>query len=628
MDFREKPLSDHSVAPYNFVRLPKVAITAYENLEELPKHNEMNDELLNGNIEFEIVAKTPIIVAKNSENENKTFFKNVNGENTIPGNTIRGLVRTNAAILSRSNISEDIEDSRFFFRSFGKDVTQQEYRKRLDIGMIKENGASYSIAKNVNAGFIYLRGKDDYVIVPAKKIQGEGYFRISEQFLRNIAGNIDGINYMYTKEISNLITNREKFKKDNREKSFFLKRIINRSYKPYYKKISFDLKDKRTIGRIGEVGVFRNNGYIISSSYIQGKLGHYVIAEGDFNSSDIIELNGEKLKHIQFYNDDYIRTKKNDDFFKLPTKVGKENGKPIFYGEFKDNLYMGFTPYFRIPYDNNLKSGIKDEYKNSSGFSFVDALFGFTNKGEEKLSYKGRISFEDFIYSGEENEKTNIISKKYYDVVLGEPKASCFQNYLVQGADSNPKDLNTFNSKDFRISGIKQYWQKNYIDAKASGKQNVDVRLNPLKTGSKFKGKINFTNLKKEELGLLLWAIKVDDKATENIGLGKPYGFGRVEFRKLKVNLEDLKEKYSSMTMNFTKEINGYEYKEEYKKFFKNKYKVSLDKDISVKELITIKTTLLEEKDYNEGRYMNLGKEFAQKLPLLSIENQIKLIKK
>lgn len=650
MQLKKEMLKNHSVAPYNFVSLPKSSVAPYNTLEELPKHNELNNNLLNGSIEFDIIAMTPLLIAKEKNQKGDAeFFTNPNNDKVIPGNTLRGMLRNNAAILSMSNISDDITDNRFYFRSFDTTITGRDYKDRLQIQSKKENNTSYSIAKTIKAGFIYKRGNRDYVIVPSKKLSDERYFRISEQYLRNINTGAK-VNYMYNDKIKDLIDNKEKYKNNKREKKFFLKGIVNRNYKPYHSEVSFELKDEKYLKRIDKKDNLKNNGYLISSNYISDKLAHYVIPEADYDSNEMLELNDKNklIKYIEFYEDDLIRTKKvkgekDENFFTLPKKTGKENGKPIFYLDFKGKIYLGFTPYFRIPYDKSLKEGISEHYINNSGLSYCDGLFGFTNKlfGKDKVSYKSRVSFEDAKYIEKINVNTDIKEKDSYRVILSEPHPTSFTNYLKQDESASPKDLINYNSSNFEIRGIKQYWQKKYLEYIVDEKKNAKLETNlvPMKIGSKFKSKIHFNNISREELGLLLWSLKVDDNATENIGMGKPFGFGRIKIDNINIKVEDLEKKYSSMSIDFYKNIDGKELIENYKRNFKSKFNIDLDAQLGVRELLAMRTIIVEASKSNEARHMeisndayketNRGKgknEFTLGLPLLNAIKQSQVI--
>lgn len=66
---------------------------------------------------------------------------------------------------------------------------------------------------------------------------------------------------------------------------------------------------------------------------------------------------------------------------------------------------------------------------------------------------------------------------------------------------------------------------------------NVASSLTPLPAGTQFTGTICYHNLHKDELGLLLWCLRLDDGCYQNIGMGKPYGYGRV-----KVQIDALRE--------------------------------------------------------------------------------------
>lgn len=649
-----KIVKGYSVAPYNFVTLPKKAVVAYENFSDIPKHNEMDDKLLNGYIDYEIKTKTPTIVCDTSDKCGiKEFFKNASGKETIPGSTIRGIVATNLAILSLSNITESISDERFLYRSFGKDKKKDDYFKSLNITTKLINSESVSAPFTMKAGFIYKVKKDEYAIIPSKEINEYSYFRINEEYLRKMNPKVNGINYMYTDEILELIRKKELYKgqQNLKRKKDFLKRIIDKDskgkkrYQPYCVDISFSLDGKRNISAIGKAGEYHYEGYLMSSEYIDGKLAHYIIPKNGGNENEILfnKVNGN-LKYIEFYNDDCLKTKKklspnkesirDKKYFLLPNKIGKENGKAIFYGKFNGMYCFGFSPYVRIPYLYNILDGVSKEYKNEKGISYLESMFGFTNKnlGEEKsLSFKGRVSFQDVVLFKEGS------NKKIYNIVAGNPNASACNLYLKQDINAIATEIKNYNSNDFEIRGIKEYWPRDFIKEATVENNKLNIKISPVGENSIFKGRINFKNLKEEELGLLLWSLKVDEKAYETIGLGKPYGFGTVSLENIKVYKENLKLKYFSMMNDSEENVSKEEYIKSYKEHFKNKHSIDLDNSLSVKDLITVKTTLVNKENENEVRYMSLnpkrdfniyGKnEFIEMLPLPSAVEFKKILK-
>ncbi|MCC9294929.1 TIGR03986 family CRISPR-associated RAMP protein [Clostridium sp. WLY-B-L2] len=633
-------IRDHSVAPYNFVSLPNKCVFPYKTYKDLPGHDILNESYLNGYIEYEIVNETPLIVGSSERNQGKviTPFKNPQNKYVIPGNTIRGILRNNTAFLSLSSLEDFIENDRFYFRSFGKGKDRENYKNRLSIGAKVVNGESTSMPRKINGGYIYKDSRDKYVLVPSKKVGNNdlSYFVISEQYLRSIHPDV-GEDYMYNSEILDLIRNKAKYKsqgyRPNQNKKQLLKNR-NDEYKPYYVKISFEIKGVRTVSKIGKPGEYKNQGYLMSSEFIQGKLAHYVIPEPDFDSPDKIGISRDNggFKFIDFYKNDLLRTKKQRDpgkidkkkdktYFFLPDKEGRNSGKPIFYyGKFnKDNnkfdkLYFGFSPYLRIPYDYSIKDLMPEGYKDKSGFSYVDALFGFTERGKEKRNYKGRLSFEDVVCASESPKLCG-----EYRLVAGEPHASSYPSYLKQDIISGkePMKIKNYNDSDSQIRGIKEYLNRDNdtiddtvanANENVNGKvsENVSVYIRPLSPKTVFKGKIYFNNLTREELGLISWALKVKGGAYETIGYGKPYGFGRVKVENINIKTEDIHKKYSSMTADYYRKENREVLIDEYKKSFKERFNIDIDLQAAVKDFIILKTLVVDKNHENEARYMKI----------------------
>lgn len=638
-----KFVSRYSVAPYNFVSLYNRCVYPYEKYEDLPSHNDINEDLFNGYIEYTIENNTPILVGSTEESGNgkvKTFFKNSEGKYAIPGNTVRGFIRNNAAILSMSSLENYISDKRFYFRSFGKDKSAKDYRTRLDIGPIEVNGRRFSAPKNIHGGYIYKKNNDTYVIVPPIKVQGSdrSYFVISEQHLRRINPNVK-INYMYSREILDLINNKSKYsgEEGRKIKKEFLKSIREKTYKPYCTEISFEISNSRTVTHIGKPHVYKNEGYIMSSDFIQGKLAHYIIPKPDFNGQAIeLSRENEMYKYIDYYKDELLRTKKKihpdrDDkndkrYFFLPEQEGKDYGKPLFYGQYNNEIYLGFSPYLRITYDKSIKDLIPKMYKHfcENKYSYVDSLFGFSNMGEDKHSYKSRLSFQDAVCVNNAQED------KEYTYILGQPHASACNLYLKQGIEAKGKEIKNYND-DGVIRGIKQYLLKSYTDTEFCDKsKSVASTFIPLKKHAKFVGRIYYKNLTQEELGLVLWSLKVSDDANETVGYGKPFGFGNVTVKDIKVFNENLKIKYSSMNTDYMEMLDYKKLIKAYKDYFKRRFNINIEEQKPVKELITLKTLVVDRANENNARHMmiqfpgNRKNEFAQALPLPEANNLVK----
>lgn len=656
-------LKGYSVAPYNFVSLPQKAVARYMDPKELPAHNSFKNrdgkELLSGIIEYTLEAKTPIIVSSGEKDKSAFFFTNSSGEYAIPGNTMRGMVRTNSQILSFSNIvrgdgnneypESEINDSRFLFRDVaGNGALADKYKKVLHIDPVKR------ISRSLRAGYI-INENNKYYIEESEKLNDiRNYFRLDEIYLRKILDKeiLRNIRLMYKLELEeyekklkdlnkiihgkNTSINKQEVFKAKDEKKAILKKCKNNNYQPYNIEISFSLDSKNVrITNIGEKEKYSKKGYLLSGGFIDGKMSHYIVPEPT-DSSGRISISTED---ITSYKDDLILTKKmvksnetiisGKEFFDLPKKGHK---KPVFFIN-TDRLHFGFTPYLRMFYSKTILDGVKSSYKDVNGISYTDAIFGFINMGykvnnkDVKLSYKSRVSFEDAIaHEGAVMDKDTTMK-----MILAEPKPTSYNLYLKQNINSDKKELKIYED-DFEIRGIKQYWMKNYIeipDINDGQGDNMNFTIYPLKEGAKFSGRIHFKNLEEDELGLILWALKLENNCYQNIGLAKPYGFGRVEVKDISLKVEDLDKKYEEFSFDYIEEVEVDKYIDIFKKTFSNKYLngKNIDEQLPIKELMYIKKTLIGERDCNWYRYMTL-KEFRYRKVLPTILEYSDMVKK
>ncbi|MDU1443559.1 MAG: TIGR03986 family CRISPR-associated RAMP protein [Clostridium cochlearium] len=575
---------EYATAPYNFISIPNQVIIRYGESNSnkrfsLPRHDILDKDFLNGYIDYEILAESPIIVSKGTEkqgNINKSqFFKNLNNEYAIPGSTIRGMIRFNSAILSRSSLVDEIEDNLFLYRNLaGKDKSvKNQYGNILGIKPEKtKKGSTYSILKNVKAGYIIRKSKDEYVIKPAKVINDRSYFRME--------GND-------------------------------LKREIDEERFNYIKEVYFSISGKKNIKEVSQNKELKYKGYLISSGKMHNKKARYIIPEIDKEK----EEQKIPVEYIHAYEEDLIRTKKktkeNDkgteenSYYYLPQKNG--DMKPIFYIRYNGKLYFGFTPYLRIYYEYSVKKGINEEYKNPKELDYCKAIFGYTD-GEKSL--KSRVNFRDAILvKGKVKEKNDT-------VVLGEPKATCYQHYLKQPNGNDLSKMVSYNDEDFQIRGLKQYWIKDDIYPQKSDKPNVNINIKSIDKGALFRGRIYFENLNEDELGLILWALKLKENCYQNIGQAKPYGYGKVKIKNVELKVEDLKNKYGDFTLDFMENENVEEYIDKYKKFIKNEYGQDVEEFKEVEEFFTMKSKELKKE---ESKYLELG-EFKHRKVLQEVK--------
>lgn len=571
---------DYSYAPYNFIPLSKRVIERYKSIDELPAHNEILEGTLSGEITYTIENNTDLII---SDGKGK-FFKDVDGNYAIPGSTIRGKLRSNASILGFSTVAEDIQDEKFLYRRFASSSSNlnKEYKDRLGMETERISGKRFSILKNVQAGYIKKVNDEEYVIVKNKVIKGKTYFRILEKDLSNKYKGMKGINFMH-----------DSYK--------------TKKYAPYMKEISFAINEENNFVKdIAAYGVLKNNGFILGSGKMDNKKSHYIINEID--DGDIIKISSEDIRAYKKY---YIKDKKEEGFYSLPQK--KSEFKPVFYSQYNGRTYFGFTPYLRLFYDKTIHDGITKSHKDNL-LDYNKSMFGFT---DSKNSYKSRISVEDAVIV----KKSSV---KEHTMVLSEPKATCVHLYLVQ--DGTKDQLHSYNG-EFEIRGIKYYWLKNEVKPEvASG--NVNSIEEAIGKGASFKGKITFENLHEDELGLLLWSLYIHKDAKQNIGKGKPYGYGNISIKDIEAKVYNTEDKYSDIFTDTTSRVNIDKYISIYKEYAKSKFNElnDIEEDLAIKTFIEVNKNSIRKEKVN---YMSLNKfksyaPLSEPLEILGLKEKIK----
>jgi CRISPR/Cas system CSM-associated protein Csm3 (group 7 of RAMP superfamily) len=169
----EVPTDRRAIAPYNFVELPEKIIPS----EPIPTHNCYHENRHTGKIECILTTSSPLYircgmsstdftkfggksdedVTNDDERSEKrkilaSFFQNpANQYPTIPGSSLRGMLRTLVEIVSYSKIDK-VADKQLIYRAFADTTSLGEfYRDRL---LQEEGERQYSLYKNSIGNFI------------------------------------------------------------------------------------------------------------------------------------------------------------------------------------------------------------------------------------------------------------------------------------------------------------------------------------------------------------------------------------------------------------------------------------------------------------------------------------------
>ena len=151
---------------------------------------------------------------------------------------------------------------------------------------------------------------------------------------------------------------------------------------------------------------------------------------------------------------------------------------------------------------------------------------------------------------------------------------------------------------------------------------------------AEFTGKVRFHNLTKDELGLLLWSLKLEDSSWMNIGMAKAWGYGAVKVQIISAKCVDVDKAYDTTQLSLgvlqTESLNIDEYIEYYKKHFEETNHIKLDAQESVKDFLLMKDSN-RIPDYKNIRYMSLEKDKkeyqSRKKPLPTVQEVLELKK-
>lgn len=493
-------------APYNFVpfhtkgssgaagtaqkkRVEKV-LMRYQGTGDLPRHDVIDPALKTGEIHVTMRAETPVFVSDGNDH----FFRGPNGRFMLPGSTIRGMVRENMQILGFGSMlpGEDLEDYQVYFREMSaargstSDMLKQYYRGVLDIESGRNaRGKSYSVPRKVEAGYLRREG-NSYYIQPTKA----PYIRVPKG---NAVLTDAGLSEGYAKTVKVAYT----------EKNNQLSAIRQ--------------SDQAIDGM--QQGVLLYTGMPIGGGKDSKKHNARYLFPAADEQADRVEITQEDELS---YQSDWENRKNslnayyNSDFWALPEE---EEEKPVFYIRHDGHTYFGMSLFLRIGYSHRFTDGLPApdpkiaRQEGNAPLDYVHAMLGFAGKDH---SYRSRISFGDFPAEGNPKESPDIRT------ILGQPKPSWYAGYVEDGKH--------YNETEFYLRGYKLYWLKEAgATAVPEGKDEVGSTLRPLPEGTVFKGVIRYKNLHPDELGLLLWSLRLKDGCFQSIGMGKPYGFGRMK---------------------------------------------------------------------------------------------------
>lgn len=246
------------------------------------------------------------------------------------------------------------------------------------------------------------------------------------------------------------------------------------------------------------------------------------------------------------------KSEPNDEwkFWKKAFELG--NPVPVFFLRDPNGglRAFGLAMMFRLAYDHRISKGVLNAQPEAEDprLDLADLIFGTVLRDDSKEAAnratharRGRVSFGLMQpINGAQPDST-------VKAVLSAPKPSYYPSYVEQGDRGSygdkPADRDsyrTFMDDDVRIRGWKRYRPHEGIrrstlpkDRNGNELTQVQTLFTPLKGGAVFKGELRVHNLRKVELGALLWALDFGGRKDcyHMLGLARPLGYGRVQLR-------------------------------------------------------------------------------------------------
>ncbi len=473
-------------APYNFVPFSgKKPFIRYNSFSELPRHDELREDLKTGEIHITLRAETPVFISDGEKEPH--FFRGPDGRFMIPGSTLRGLIRENMQILGYGVIrpGEDVEDYQIFYREMASargstgGALKEVYQDALGIETRRApNGKSFSVPTKVKSGYLFCEGGEYYILPTC-----EMYYRISrsDPSVQELGGGdaqVVDVAYRASGErVAELLPLAAAMPGMTKGKLLYTGRPVGKQPNHLYLFPPPDTAAQREAVSAEDILSYR------------------------------MDLEARKNSLKAYY---------NVDFWALP-KEGES--KPVFFTVSDGHLYFGMSLFLRIGYPRSLAEGLPEAHKklneeNEIPLDYPHAVLGFASDKPGGRAYRSRVSAGDCPLVSGPGELPIVRA------ILGGPKPSYYPGYTEEGKHY---------AEDFRLRGYKQYWLHEVTDSSVPvGKESVGASLRPLGKGSEFRGVIRFKNLTEDELGLLLWALRLDEGCFQTLGMGKPLGYGRM----------------------------------------------------------------------------------------------------
>lgn len=533
--------------PYNFVSLKDEKDVVYKGERKLGTNT--------GKLVCKLINKTPLFIMGESEQDNKghtkEWFCREKGITIIPGSSLKGVIRNIIDVLTNSVI---------------RNVEDEKLEQRMGAGKFESVfGIIESLPENGKKG----------IIVEAEKIKVKTKEKIEIGY-KKFEFKDNGKEFSKKYNAKDGLIERVKLKD-----SIYNLKETEIKIKPgvtTVEKLITNSKEYKNYLTDNENGV---QGVLWFSSPIYGKIHEkLLIPKKNGRKFEFSKEEYEDFKYIIKQRAERIKNGKDINSSTFYYDKNLEIGDPLLF-EVKDGKmaeHLAFSEIPRLRYKFSPLDLVPEEFRPGDSLkklSFSERLFGTTGdntkkdkgKKDELVALSGRVFFEDAKnYKPEMIDNGNLVTLKAF----GEPHPTLTTFYL----DNIEKNYNE--NKDVSIRGRKFYWHHKEKIGKSFSEYRKSVEMPKDKNGqnkfaynsslelmdinNEFEFNVNFENLTDEELGVLIYAIELEDGLLHKVGKGKAFGFGSCKIE-IKEFLLENKDKYKDFLIEpFEKESKKEDY--------------------------------------------------------------------
>lgn len=579
---------DNWVYPYNFVPLPDAVMPAPllgEGTAPWQKHDVYVPGLHSGWIDLTIHSETPLYVrcapsAEHADDEKprtnrhrQEFFHHGDPQRPVlPGSSLRGMIRSLVEVLAHAKLTCGLfSDRRLIYRAVGDTASLGIHYRDAVLGPNQAQMPRMRFEYPLNrlrGGYLRRRGPD-WFIQPARTVNGETFVHVEYG-----TGNGQGRPLRDPPDYGPQDLLR-----------VFLRPPAMRTAPPRSNQnLTLHLAHVQNADVVlAEAGTPCPNGFrpavVVRSGHMPQKHMHCAIYDPD----DFIP----QANWLPIDRDLWEAYEEDRDLTRgIPTRPLRDDGAPLFYlVDDQGRLdFFGPTMMFRMRYPHWIAEFVPERLRRNDQIDLVEAIFGRV----QPSAIKGRVFVEDAVwdgrggspfYSDDEGRRTPHI--------LGTPKPTAFQHYLVQPHDQRPGTSNHPLGADRQtlcnyhhslgggphsftnnqggtiaqtdgtvIRGYKHYWHRprvqpqdrfrgQVVQAGDQGESQLTI-IRPVKEGTGFRGRLRFENLTDLELGALLTALQLPPSKRHHLGMGKPLGLGSVRIEAA-LHLTNRERRYASL---------------------------------------------------------------------------------